>query len=88
MRDKYKLQPIVPIGLPPRIGQNFFGRLVLLESQDTQFDPDTIEQTGCCMLRGNIDEIPYSTTNKIILIDIEDVLKPNESGHAVCYRNH
>ena len=34
------------------------------------------------MLRGNIDEIPYFTNNKIILIDIEDVLKPNESGQS------
>ena len=80
MRDKYKHQPIVPIDWPPRVGQDFFGRLALLESQDREADPETIQQTAWCMLRGNIDEIPHFTNNKIILIDIEDVLKPNESG--------
>ena len=35
------------------------------------------------MLRGNIDEIPHFTNNKIILTDIEDVLKPNESGQSL-----
>ena len=35
------------------------------------------------MLRGNIDLIPHFTNNKIILIDIEDVLKPNESGQSL-----
>ena len=83
MRDKYKHQPIVPIDWPPRVGQDFFGRLALLESQDRPADPETIQQTAWCMLRGNIDEIPHFTNNKIILIDIEDVLKPNESGQSL-----
>ena len=83
MRDKYKRQPIVPIDWPPRVGQDFFGRLALFKSQDKQADPETIQQTAWCMLRGNIDEIPYFTNNKIILIDIEDVLKPNESGQSL-----
>ena len=83
MRDKYKHQPIVPIDWPPRVGQDFFGRLALLESQDRHADPETIQQTAWCMLRGNIDEIPHFTNNKIILIDIEDVLKPNESGQSL-----
>ena len=83
MRDKYKHQPIVPIDWPPRVGQDFFGRLALLESQDRPADPETIQQTAWCMLRGNIDLIPHFTNNKIILIDIEDVLKPNESGQSL-----
>ena len=83
MRDKYKHQPIVPIDWPPRVGQDFFGRLALLESQDRQADPETIQQTAWCVLRGNIDEIPHFTNNKIILINIEDVLKPNESGQSL-----
>ena len=82
MRDKYKYQPIVPIDWPPRVGQDFFGRLALLESQDKCADPETIQQTAWCMLRGNIDEIPHFTNNKIILIDIEDLLK-NESGQSL-----
>ena len=83
MRDKYKHQPIVPTDWPPRVGQDFFGRLALLESQDRHADPETIQQTAWCVLRGNIDEIPHFTNNKIILIDIEDVLKPNESGQSL-----
>ena len=83
MRDKYKHQPIVPTDWPPRVGQDFFGRLALLESQDEQADPETIQQTAWCVLRGNIDEIPHFTNDKIILIDIEDVLKPNESGQSL-----
>ena len=83
MRDEYKHQPIVPVDWPPRVGQDFFGRLALLESQDRQADPETIQQTAWCMLRGNIDEIPDFTNDKIILIDIEDVLKPNESGQPL-----
>ena len=83
MRDKYKHQPIVPIDWPPRVGQDFFGRLALLESQDRPVDPETIQQTAWCMLRGNIDEIPHFTNNKIIMIDFEDVLKPNESGQTL-----
>ena len=83
MRDKYKHQPIVPIDWPPRVGQDFFGRLALLESQDRHADPETIQQTAWCVLRGNIDEIPHFTNNKIILIDVEDVLKPDESGQSL-----
>ena len=83
MRDKYKHQPIVPVDWPPRVGQDFFARLALLESQDGPADPETIQQTAWCVLRGNIDEIPHFTNNKIILIDIEDVLKPNESGQSL-----
>ena len=81
MRDKYKHQPIVPIDWPPRVGQDFFGRLALLVTKQT--DPETIQQTAWCVLRGNIDKIPHFTNNKIILIDIEDVLKPNESGRSL-----
>ena len=83
MRDRYKHQPIVPIDWPPRVGQDFFGRLALIESQDRQTDPETIQQTAWCVLRGNIDQIPHFTNNEIILIDIEDVLKPNESGQSL-----
>ena len=83
MRDQYKHKPIVPIDWPPRVGQDFFGRLVLLETQDRQVDLETIQQKAWCMLRGNIDEIPHFTNNKIIPVDIEDVLQPNESGQSL-----
>ena len=83
MRDQYKHQPIVPTDWPPRVGEDFFGRLALLESQDRHADRETIQQRAWCMLRGNIDEIPHFTNNKIMPIDIEVVLKPNESGQSL-----
>ena len=80
MRDKYKRQPIVHIDWPPRVGQDYFGRLQLLESRQRHFNPVTIQQIAWCMLRGNIDRIPYFTRGKL---KIEDVLKPNESGQPL-----
>ena len=79
MRDKYKHQPIVPIDWPPQVGQDFFERLALLESQHREADPKTIQQTAWCMLKGNI---PHFTNNKIMFIDIEHVLKPSKSGQS------
>ena len=80
MRDKYKRQRIVPIDWPPRVGQDIFGRLQLLESRHKHFNLVTIQQIAWCALRGNIDEIPYFTRGKL---KIEDVLKPNESGQSL-----
>ena len=50
MRDKYKRQHIVPIDWPPRVGQDVFGRLGLLESRHKEADPETIHQTAWCVL--------------------------------------
>ena len=80
MRDQYKHKPIVPTDWPPRVGQDFFGRLALLETQDRQADPETIQQKAWCMLRGNIDRIPHFTRRKL---NIEDILKPNKSGQSL-----
>ena len=35
MRQHYKHQPIVATDWPPRIGKDFFGRLALVEKQDS-----------------------------------------------------
>ena len=41
MIDYYKHQPIVPTDWPPPVGQDFFGRLALLQTQDRHATPQT-----------------------------------------------
>ena len=78
IREKYTHQPVVTTDWPPPVGKNFFGQLMLLEPQQ-QNDEMTIQRTWCTV-RGQIDKIPKLTKDK--QIDIEDVLKPNESGQS------
>ena len=78
LMDQYKEQPIVPTDWPPRVGENFFGKLVLLEAQDRHSNLKEKDQKAWCMLRGNVDKIPQVTQDK--QIDIQDVLKPTD-GH-------
>ena len=81
MIDQYKYQPIVPTDWPPPVGQDFFGRLALLQTQDRHATPQTILQKQWCMLRGQVDKIPQVTQDK--QIDIQDVLKPCDSGQSL-----
>ena len=81
MMDKYVDQPIVPTDWPPRVGQDFFGRLALLQTQDKHATPETILQKQWCMLRGQVDKIPQVTQDE--QIDIQDVLKPCDSGKSL-----
>ena len=81
MIDQCKHQPIVPTDWPPRVGQDFFGRLALLQTQDRHATPQTILQKQWCMLRGQVDKIPQVTQDK--QIDIQDVLKPCDSGQSL-----
>ena len=81
MMDKYVDQPIVPTDWPPRVGQDFFGRLALLQTQDKHATPETILQKQWCMLRGQVDKIPQVTQDE--QIDIQDVLKPCDSGKSI-----
>ena len=81
MIDQYKYQPIVPTDWPPPVGQDFFGRLALLQTQDRHVTPRTILQKQWCMLRGQVDKIPQATQDK--QIDIQDVLKPCDSGQSL-----
>ena len=78
MIDRYKHQPIVPSDWPPRVGENVFGKLALLKAQNRDNTCETIQQKAWYMLRGEIDRIPEVTGIK--MIDIEDVLKPSDSG--------
>ena len=74
MRQHYKHQPIVATDWPPRIGKDFFGRLALVEKQDSS----TQAKSAWHMLRGQVDETVKLTENKEI--SVEDVLQPTDSS--------
>ena len=80
IREKYIHQPVVSTDWPPPVGKNFFGQLMLLEPQQQNDDEMTIQRTWCTV-RGQIDKIPKLTKDK--QINIEDVLKPNDSGQSL-----
>ena len=74
MRQHYKHQPIVATDWPPRIGKDFFGRLALVEKQDSS----TQAESAWHMLRGQVDKTVKLTGNKEI--SVKDVLKPTDSS--------
>ena len=74
MRQHYKHQPIVTTDWPPRIGKDFFGRLALVEKQDSS----TQAQSAWHLLRGQVDKTVKLTENKEI--SVEDVLQPTDSS--------
>ena len=74
MRQHYKHQPIVATDWPPRIGKDFFGRLALVEKQDSS----TQAKSAWHMLRGQVDKTVKLTENKEI--SVEDVLQPTDSS--------
>uniref|UniRef100_A0A1X7U2E4 NACHT domain-containing protein n=1 Tax=Amphimedon queenslandica TaxID=400682 RepID=A0A1X7U2E4_AMPQE len=74
MRQLYKHQPIVATDWPPRIGKDFFGRLALVEKQDSS----TQAESAWHLLRGQVDKTVKLTGNKEI--SVEDVLQPTDSS--------
>ena len=74
MRQHYKHQPIVATDWPPRIGKDFFGRLALVEKQDSS----TQAESAWHLLRGQVDKTVKLTENKEI--SVEDVLKPKKGS--------
>uniref|UniRef100_A0A1X7SDQ2 NACHT domain-containing protein n=1 Tax=Amphimedon queenslandica TaxID=400682 RepID=A0A1X7SDQ2_AMPQE len=74
MRQHYKHQPIVATDWPPRIGKDYFGRLALVEKQDST----TQAESAWHMLRGQVDKTVKLTGNKEI--SVEDVLQPTDSS--------
>ena len=74
MKQHYKHQPIVATDWPPRIGKDFFGRLALVEKQDSS----TKIESAWHLLRGQIDEILKQTESKEI--KVEDVIQPTDSS--------
>ena len=75
--DQYKDQPILPKDWPSPVGEDFFGKFVLLERQDRHSNLKEKDQKAFCMLRGNVDIIPQVTQDK--QINIQNVLKPTGS---------
>uniref|UniRef100_A0A1X7T7L6 NACHT domain-containing protein n=2 Tax=Amphimedon queenslandica TaxID=400682 RepID=A0A1X7T7L6_AMPQE len=74
MRQHYKHQPIVATDWPPRIGKDFFGRLALVEKQDS----NTQAESAWHLLRGQVDKTVKLTGNKEI--SVENVLQPTHSS--------
>ena len=74
MRQHYKHQPIVATDWPPRIGKDFFGRLALVEKQDSS----TEAESAWHLLRGQVDKTVKLTENKEI--SVEEVLQPIDSS--------
>uniref|UniRef100_A0A1X7TGA2 NACHT domain-containing protein n=1 Tax=Amphimedon queenslandica TaxID=400682 RepID=A0A1X7TGA2_AMPQE len=72
MRQHYKHQPIVATDWPPRIGKDFFGRLALVEKQDSSVQTESAWH----MLRGQVDKTVKLTENEEI--SVEDVLRPTD----------
>ena len=78
MRKRYKKQPIVAVDWPPRVGQDFFGRLGLAVKEESTTQPQDLRSANWYMLRGHVDRIPDLPGYKEITV--EDVLKSNSSG--------
>ena len=74
MRQQYREQPIIPSDWPPRVGQSFFGRLSLVEGQDSFAQKDS----AWCLLRGNVDKILAMTGHKEVTV--EDIFQPTDSS--------
>ena len=74
MRQIYKYQPIIATDWPPRIGKDYFGKLALVEKQDSS----TQAESAWHMLRGQVDKIVRLNENKVI--SVKDVLQPTDSS--------
>uniref|UniRef100_A0A1X7TQU5 NACHT domain-containing protein n=1 Tax=Amphimedon queenslandica TaxID=400682 RepID=A0A1X7TQU5_AMPQE len=74
MRQHYKHQLIVATDWPLRIGKDFFGRLALVEKQDSSTQADSAWH----LLRGQVDKTVKLTGNK--KISVEDVLQSTDSS--------
>ena len=78
MKKRYKKQPIVAVDWPPRVGQDFFGRLELVTKEESTTQPKNCWSANWYMLRGNVDQI--SNLPGYEEVTVEDVLKSNSSN--------
>ena len=84
MRGQYKHEPIVATNWPPRVGADFFGRLVLVEKQKSIAFANTETEKKSAnwyLLRGKVDEIVKMTEHKEI--SVEDILKLTDSSQSL-----
>ena len=71
----YKTQPIIALDWPPKVGNDFFGRLALIEKNKDSIR-STRSQSSWYQLQGEVDKIVELPENNEITI--EDVLKPSD----------
>ena len=85
MRGHYKHQTIVATDWPPKVGQDFFGKLALVEKQDSITlairETETETDLAWYLLRGKVDEILKMPGHKEI--SVEDILKPTDSSESL-----
>ena len=73
MREKYINQPIIAADWPPKVGEDFFGRLGLIEAQK-----DMLQRSSpWYMLRGQVDQI--ATLPGCREVALQDILQPKGS---------
>ena len=77
MRKIYKKQPIVAADWPPRVGQDFFGRLELAVKEESTTKPKDC-QSAWYMLRGYVDQISKLPGHH--KITVENILKSDSSS--------
>ena len=78
MKQYYKRQTLTAIDWPPEIGKDFFGRLALVEKQDSS----TQAESPWHLLRGQVDKTVKLTRNKKI-ISVEDLIQPTDSSQSL-----
>ena len=81
LRQEYSHQHIVEADWPTRYGDDFFGRLVLLESKDNYTTTNLLKHKAFYLLRGRIDRI--SNFDRSERLTVEDVLKQNKDHHPL-----
>ena len=81
LKCQYNLQHTVEADWPTRYGDDFFGRLILLQIKDNYVTANTLKHKAFHLLRGKIDKI--SDFDKSKSITTEDVIKPNNDHHPL-----
>ena len=81
LKRQYNHQHTVEADWPTRYGDDFFGRLILLEIKDNYITANTLKHKAFHLLRGKVDKI--SDFDKSKAIATEDVLKPNNNHHPL-----
>lgn len=78
MKQEYKVQPVVVSDWPPKIGQDYFGRLVIVEKESSSIKSGS-KMSAWHMLRGQIDVIPMFSGCIEVTVE-NDILCPNSSS--------
>ena len=81
LKCKYNHQHTVEADWPTRYGDDFFGRLILLQIKSNYVKGNTLKHKAFHLLRGEVDKI--SDFDKSKSITTEDVLKPNNDHHPL-----